>query len=298
MWRFVKESRGNTLSHAIHFLRPKLIWIVSFIVVYTVLGIIARHTGGRSFAFYISSYQGIHVWEMLMMNLNIYIQDFLQIFDHDAGIYGFGILITRSAMLFCFVLGFFLAVSRGYTIVLMYFFVYAFSVLLSPFNNQGFRLFFPLWPVIILFIAYGARRVAGASEYRPVWIIAVTVLIMLQYRSDLLFMHTHQTDPIYPTPTSMESSQGFDAIQNLTSDSDMIVCLKPRACAFFADRRFCIVSDAIGSAAQSQKLSISKPDFILVAKQIDDNRMESLAQYERDSAVYEDNVFKLYKRKM
>ena len=96
----------------------------------------------------------------------------------------------------------------------------------------------------------------------------------------------------------MESSQGFDAIQNLTSDSDMIVFLKPRACAFFADRRFCVAPDAIGPAAQSQKLSISKPDFILVAKQIDDNRMESLAQYEKDSVVYEDNVFKLYKRRM
>ena len=290
---------GEGMTNAFRFIRIRSVWIVSFAVMYILLSVVAGHTGGASFSFYTSSYQGIHVWEVLMNNLNIYILNFQSMFDWKADIYGFGIVITKSAMLFCFVIGFIYTLSKGYSVLIIYFLLYAVAVLLSPFNTQGFRLFFPLYPIIILWIAYGARSISVPTfSKRYIWAPLVTLLILLQYRTELHDMRVHQTDPIYPTPVSNLCRDGFDAIHELTSDSDLIVSLKPRACALFADRRFCVVPDSDDPTAKLARLNISKPDYILVVKEIDNDRIESISRLEKDTVVYEDSKFKLYRRNL
>jgi len=289
---------SGSVKGAFRLALSRMYWAIPFVVVYAALSAITGHSGGSTFAFYKATFMGIHVWELMMANLNIYITNFLQYFDHDAGIYAFGIAITKAAMLFCFVIGFIASLTRGYSIVMVYFFIYTLVILLYPINNQGFRYFFPLWPVILLYIGYGARSISVPLLTSRYAVLLVTLLILMQYRSDLWYMYIHRADPIYPTPVSVECRSGFSRIRDLTSDSDLILSLKPKACSFFSDRRFCVEPDATGPEAQSRKLAISKPGYILVIKQIDYNQMESLAQYERDSAVYEDNMFKLYKRKI
>ena len=289
----------ESLSAVINFLRSRVLWVVSFIAGYSLLTIIAGHSAGSSLSFYTSSYQGIHVWEVLMTNLNIYIQNFQSMFDHDAGIYSFGILITRAAMLFCFVIGFIYFLFKGYDMLMLCFLLYAAAVLLSPFNTQGFRLFFPVYAIIILFIAYGARSISVTTfSKRYIWAPLLTLLILLQYRADLQSMRDHQSDPIYPTPISAECKAGFDKINKLTSDKDLILSTKPRACAFFAERHFCVIPDGGDVAAKTARLSISKPNLILVIKEIDEDRLESIARFEKDSAVYQDSKFKLYRRSL
>ena len=296
--RFVSSRReGDPIAVSLRFFIERCKWVLSFVGTYAVLSFIAGHSRGNSFSFYTSSYQGIHVWEVLMANLTIYIQDFQGLFEHDAGIYGFGLLITKAAMLFCFVLGLIYTISNGYNILLIYFLLYAIAVLLSPFSTQGFRLFFPLYPIILLYIAYGARSISIPTfSYRYFWVPLVTVLILLQYRADLLSAHDHQAEPIYPTPISEECRKGFDQIRRITSDGDMILSTKPRACALFADKHFCVMPDGEGAAAKVKKLVISKPNYILVIQEIDEDILECIARYEKDSAVYEDHKFKLYRR--
>jgi hypothetical protein len=284
----------------VSYLMTRCVWFISFVLVYVLIILLSGYSAGSTFSFYKGAYQGIHMWEVMMGNLNIYIQDFFQMFDMNVGIYGFGLVITKSAMLSCLIIGFFIAVVDGYGLILAYFLVYSAAILLFPFSTQGFRYFFPVLPIVMLFIAFGARRIvpADTSVWRPLWVMSVTLLIFLQYKTDLLSMHTHQSEPIYPTPVSAECMSGFAHIKNMTSDSDLILSLKPRACALWADRRFCVIPDGNGAAEQSKRLSISKPDLILVIKQIDMNKLEGLAAYEKDSLIYEDGMFKLYKRRL
>jgi hypothetical protein len=156
-----------------------------------------------------------------------------------------------------------------------------------------------VYAIIILFIGYGARSISISTfSKRYIWAPLLTLLILLQYRADLQSMRDHQSDPIYPTPISAECKAGFDKINKLTSDKDLILSTKPRACAFFADRHFCVIPDGADVAAKTTRLNISKPNLILVIKQIDEDHLESIARFERDSAVYEDSKFKLYRRSL
>jgi hypothetical protein len=109
-------------------------------------------------------------------------------------------------------------------------------------------------------------------------------------------MYKHQSDPIYPTPISADSKISFSHIHDLTTDDDLILSLKPKACAFFINRYFCVQPDGANAAIQSAKLAISKPNYLLVIKEVDYDRVDSLARFEKDIPVYEDAKFKLYKR--
>ena len=242
---------------------------------------------------FIGLFQSGKYWDVMLKNLDIYTNEFLNLFYHNTGKYSFSVHYTQAFMLVLFVIGFLIAIASLYRFEIMLLAIFGITILLFPFSTQGFRYLLPVLPFIIYCIIIGAKAIQLKGYNTRLVAFLFVVFVLLQYKKDIRAMRDDQNNPIWPGPFTEDNRKAIDYIKYKLPDDALIASLKPRAIELLTDKRTCVLPKGIDIPEVSNKLAEAKPTYLLSIKELGP-KVDDVAAYRKDSLIWENNACRLY----
>jgi len=265
--------------------------LVSAAAFVTVFNVFLFRPPADTTAHFIGLFMYGHYWDVVLKNLDVYTNEFINIFQHDTGKYSFAVHYTSAFMLVLFVIGFINSLRYGFEIMALV--AFSLMVMLFPFPTQGFRYFLPVLPVIIFCIIRGAASVRTSRAYRPMLAVFFVVFIVLQYKKEVHTMRENQGAPIWPGPFTEDNRAALDHIRANVPDTALIACLKPRAVELFTNKMTCVLPAGTDVPDIANTLKTAKPTYILSIKDLG-AEADEVAAYRKDSLIWENKACSLY----
>jgi hypothetical protein len=242
---------------------------------------------------FISLFISRHYWDVVLHSLDVYTNEFLNMFWHNTGKYSFSVNYTKAFMLTLLVIGFVNSIFSWYRFELLVVLVFGGTILLFPFSTQGFRYMLPLLPIFIVYIIIGAKSIRIEGFNRTFIAICFIVFILLQYKKDIRSMRDDQVNPVWPGPQTGYNQKALIYIKTAIPDYAMIACLKPRAIELMTDKRTCVLPYGNDIPEISTKLNEAHPAYLLSLKDLG-SKIDDVAAYRKDSMIWENAACRLY----
>jgi hypothetical protein len=242
---------------------------------------------------FLDLFQSGHYWDVVLKNLDIYTNEFLNLFYHNTGKYSFSVHYTQAFMLVLFVVGFLNAIASRYRFEIWVLIIFAVTILLFPFSTQGFRYLLPVLPFIIYCVITGAKAIQFKGYNTRLLAFIFVVFVLLQYKKDIHAIRQDQHNPFWPGPYTWDSKDALDHIRSTVPDDALIASLKPRAIELLTDKRTCVLPAGMDIAEVSNKLTEAKPVYLLSIKVLGP-KVDEVAVYRKDSLIWENAACRLY----
>lgn len=242
---------------------------------------------------FLDLFQSGQYWDVVLKNLDVYTNEFINLFYHNTGKYSFSVHYTQAFMLVLFVIGFLNAIAAHAHLEIWVLIIFAVTILLFPFSTQGFRYLLPVLPFIIYCIIRGAKAIQFKGYNTRLLAFIFVLFVLLQYKKDICAMHEDQHNPFWPGPYTWDSKDALDHIRSTISDDALIASLKPRAIELLTDKRTCVLPAGTDIAEVSRKLAEVKPAYLLSIKVLG-TKVDDVAAYGKDSLIWENAACRLY----
>ena len=279
----IKQIRIKEVKHigivCLPYICFAAIWLVSSIVF---------PKGGASYTTYFS----INL-RQIVDNIRYYLKilwDFVyqtQLGDH----YEIQVL-TRVACLCAIaliIIGFFKQLYNGdhlaiYSIVMM-------SMLMVYDYRQGTRFLLSIYPVLLMFVYYGYKTVIRSRKGKITAMILGSVICITSIYCGIHYINSIITTPAINEVGSDNAKGLYQYINTELNNEDVVYFRKPRVLYLYTD----VYSYRVDGILSMQ--DISKADYVLRAKALADNSLDSLIDSSQQSfeLVFQNEDFKLYK---
>ena len=175
---------------------------------------------------------------------------------------------------------------------------YFFIILSFPTANQGFRYIFPILPICIYFVIFGAQSFRfGTKNYSNHLLTLLAVLCLLHYPAGIQRILRDQ-NKMTAGPQEGQSQDAFRYIRENTSRKAVIAFIKATIVPLYT-RRKCIANrrdqDVASMALKFEQVGV---DYYLTHSDLSNIALDKfLAEYHRHiKLVWYNTKFKLYKR--
>ena len=242
---------------------------------------------------FISLFHSGHYWDTILRSLDVYTNEFQNLFYHNTGKYAFSIIYTKAFMLVLFVIGFLNAIASRYKFELWLMIIFGITTLLFPFSTQGFRYMLPVLPFIIYCIIIGAKSIQLKGYNTRIIAVAFVIFVLLQYKKDIRAMYDDQHNPVWQGPYTPDNKAALDHLRAIVPDDAVVASLKPRAIELLTDKKTCVLPAGNDIADVSIKLSDAVPAYLFSIKELG-TKVDDVASYRKDSLIWENNACRLY----
>ena len=228
---FVLENRKNLvkstlLSIAIILLVP---WIVSSCITLLVVG----QLNYQNVLWYESVFSFSQIYTTIMHNLTVYFNTLQFFFEQE--VWGWLNVVIKSAVFFLFVLGLWKKFYERVQLYDVFFIVYLTVLLLYPYDGASYRFFFPVLPIVLLYVYYGIQAVQLPFSRSYFALSFFTLLLLSNYiRVQDIVKNPNSTEI---GPESQEAKDAFAYLNKKFDASTRIAFCKPSALHYYSNRK-------------------------------------------------------------
>lgn len=212
--------------------------IGSALTVYFLLNfILVRVPTGKFLEFYSQSYQKFSTGEIIIQNLNYYVEVFEAYFHPQMEKWTFITFVSESFALVLLLIGLLYCLLHKRTFIDLLVWMYILLFIIYPYTAGGFRFILPVFPFLIYYMAMGLKQIKlNIRANRNAMIVAGGLFVLLQYQHDISKI-TDMRHDVLPGPQETASVETFEYIKKNIPESSIIVFKKPKALALYTGRK-------------------------------------------------------------
>ena len=232
----------------------------------------------------------------ILNNLTYYIGVLKHFFTPENNTWQFASLIMRSVAFTFIMLGMINQIGKKTGFIDILVLVYLGILMIYPYRHSGFRFLFPVVPYIMYYLVKGLQVVK--LEFfinRNAVIIFLGVFALLLYKFSVLEIMANK-DQIIPGPQEQESVKAFNYIKNNTPEDAVVVFIKPRVLALYANRNSLSNNRGQNLEQMKKKFDDKGVDYLLIHNNISDPSLKKYVELYADEMKLEwqNEKFKLY----
>lgn len=272
-----------------------VVLIVGFITCFPIINYLISGIGLSELFTYGSNFKGEPILTTVRENLAYYtwlVQDFFQRSKPTWKVFP---LLTQALILALCVIGIVRQTAKNRPLLLWVFGAYMVLLLVYPYRGSGFRFLLPVAPILLHFAIEGFKSIQwGFKLNTKIWALGLSILLILQFLPEqILAIKTARNH--FAGPQEKESLEAFAYIKHFTPQNAVVVFVKPRALALYANRK-AFANHRADSISILQDMARFSPTYILIHNEISDaNVKQYVANRPSEWVVkWHNNKFTLY----
>ncbi len=275
-----------------------IIAIVPLLIYYLVTDIIFKIPSGN-LTWYNKFFISKDMFAIAFNNLIDYKDVFLNSFEQEVPHY-VNILLKTSACIF-FIAGVILKFKNKMELQDYFFVFYITLLLLYPYTKGGFRFLLPVFPLILLYITYGAMAIINSFFFQKKILIYLYFAIIIFSYSINIKSIVIQTPIMEIGPQDKYFSESAEYIKKNTLEKDCFIFMKPWAFNLFTDRKVIPFEGHTSVKDFKSALITFNVKYILACynpsyELYDVNMLNLIANEPKYKRVWNNTVFALYKK--
>ena len=301
LYEIFKESKKSKITKSI--LEKPVTILGSSVLIYFLLNVVlVRIPTGKFLEFYSRAYGNNSVGDIIIQNLNYYVQVFEAFFDPQPGKWAFIVFVSKSFSLVLLILGMLYCWLHKRSFIDLLTGIYILLFVIYPYSAGGFRFILPVFPFMLYYMVMGLKQIKiSIPANRKVLIVAGGLFVFLQYRHSISEIISNQKN-ILDGPQLSESVETFDYIKKNIPENSIIIFKKPKALALYSGRRTASTVYYQSSEDVKKMLNALSAEYLLLNSDNDPELGdEQLKNYVNDfknevQPIWHNNKFILYKR--
>ena len=220
------------------FFMKTLLIFGSVIVTYLLLNIVLVNVPtGKFLEFYSHAYAKNSVGEIIVQNLNYYVDVFGGYFDPQLEKWFFITFISKSFSLALLLIGMLYSLIHKRSFIDLLVWIYFLLFIIYPYSAGGFRFILPVFPFLLYYMVTGLKQIdMGIRANRKILITAGGLFVLLQYQHVISKIIALQSVTVQG-PQEATSIEAFNYIKLNIPENSIILFKKPKALALYSGRK-------------------------------------------------------------
>jgi hypothetical protein len=200
------------------------------------------------------------IWQMMKTNAEYLLSLFRALLHFPLGPFGWRITSAlECAFSVLAAIGLLISVSKKVTVDGLFFILMCLVIIIMPIH-QGARFLFEAFPMFVLFAYVGIKALAGLVRLTPaVIIVPATLLYLFVGMKTYKLYSRNECEGCVPSPGI---NLVFNYLLENMSDSDVIICPRPRLITLFTNKKAIVFASNASFAKNKQKFDQLKVKYI------------------------------------
>jgi 4-amino-4-deoxy-L-arabinose transferase-like glycosyltransferase len=292
----------ETAKPARQFQKP-LIILGSAMAVYFLINVVWVHVPtGKFLEFYSRAYERSTVGEIIIQNLNYYVQVFEAYFDPQVEKWIFITFVSKSFSLVLLLTGMAYCLLHKRSFIDLLTWSYILLFIIYPYTAGGFRFILPVFPFLLYYMVIGLKQIhLEIPGNRKILVIAGGLFVLLQYRPEISKIIREQRD-IFQGPQEAASAEMFDYIKKNIPENSLVIFKKPKVLVLYTGRRSASTVYYQSSTEVNNMLNLLHAGYLLLNHDQDpelgDEPLKKYLDENKNATrlIWQNNKFLLYER--
>jgi hypothetical protein len=204
--------------------------------------------------------------------------------------------IVRACAAALFLFGLITRIRQKFSFVEIVFLCYLGILMIYPYADAGLRFMLPLIPFVLYYVIAGFEVIVPFTglNKRITGAVLAAFLLLQVWMVDSSIIATQ--DMPLPGPYDAEAQDAFSKVQALTPSDAVVVFIKPRALALFADRKSLTNAEGQEMSAMLARFKEHNASYYLVSEEISDASLKDLVKDStKAEQVWSNSKYALYK---
>ncbi len=302
VYLFIKAKKSGKLLRL--FFQKPLILFGSMMVTYILFNVLlVKVPTGKFLEFYSHAYEKYSVGEIILQNLNYYVDVFGGYFDPQLEKWTFITFVSKSFSLALLLIGMLYSLLHKRSFIDLLVWIYILLFIVYPYSAGGFRFILPIFPFLLYYMVTGLKQIhLGIHANRKVLVIAGGLFVLLQYQHSISKIIAQQPSTLQG-PQEAGSIETFEYIRQHIPENSIIIFKKPKALALYTGRKTASTAYYQSSSEVKNMVTLLGAGYLLLNHDNDpDLGDEPMKKYTDDfkkevDLIWQNNKFLLYKRK-